>query len=382
MADRKTIHLKLLTDISDHIVPESAEYENLITLMINYVPKGILSRNKTFLAKLQCLETKGHLAPGNYGALKKMAEESGNKDLIGIIKKAEDEIKKVEGSSEISNSTAATASSTPEEPSTKRKREDDDSDPLYTTINKRNYYDTSGKNGYLLILNSKNNRKDTDKDVANIKGFFEDRLKFDTYDPRSYEGEDLSTDALVNYLKSTQESLNGAMSKKYYCFVCIILYHGNEDGIATSDGIKSVDEVIKMFNNDQIPNFAGRPKLFFIQACRGLSTNHGVVVDDADDMNEGDVQDEADDLVRIPHEADTLVAYATTHGKKAMRRSGIGSWFVHQTVEEFKENYKTDHVEDMLITVREKVSRMHSPNLDTMQMPCVQSTLTRRLLLR
>ena len=69
---------------------------------------------------------------------------------------------------------------------------------------------------------------DTDKDVANIKEFFEDRLRFDTYDPRSYEGEDLSTDALVNYLKSTQESLNGAMSKKYYCFVCIILSHGNE----------------------------------------------------------------------------------------------------------------------------------------------------------
>lgn len=58
----------------------------------------------------------------------------------------------------------------------------------------------------------------------------------------------------------------------------------------------------------------GRPKLFFIQACRGLSTNQGVEVDDADDMNENDVQDEADELVRIPHEADTLVAYATTHG--------------------------------------------------------------------
>ena len=61
-------------------------------------------------------------------------------------------------------------------------------------------------------------------------------------------------------------------------------------------------------------SFTGRPKLFFIQACRGLSTNLGVVVDDADDMNENDVQDEADELVRIPHEADTLVAYATTHG--------------------------------------------------------------------
>ena len=76
-----------------------------------------------------------------------------------------------------------------------------------------------------------------------------------------------------------------------------------------------------------------------------------------------------------------MLAISVT-GRKAMRRGGIGSWFISQTVQEFNENYKTDHVEDMLITVREKVSKMHSPNLNTMQVPCVQSTLTRRLLLR
>ena len=96
MADHKTIHLKLLTDISDNFDISSAEYENFIKHMTNYVAKGILSRNKTILNKLQCLETKGHLSPGQYDKLKKIAIDSENNDLIGMIEKAENDIKNVE----------------------------------------------------------------------------------------------------------------------------------------------------------------------------------------------------------------------------------------------------------------------------------------------
>lgn len=66
-------------------------------------------------------------------------------------------------------------------------------------------------------------------------------------------------------------------------------------------------------------------------------------------------------------------------GRKAFRRSNVGSWFISQMIEEFGRSYTHDHVEEMLINVRQKVASMYSPNLKSMQMPCVQTTLTRRL---
>ena len=96
MADRKTIHLKLLQSISDNFDLKSSEYENFEKHMTNFVPKGLLSRNNTILKKLQCLETKGHLSPGKYDILKKIAIDSGNNDLIGTIEKAENDIRNLE----------------------------------------------------------------------------------------------------------------------------------------------------------------------------------------------------------------------------------------------------------------------------------------------
>ena len=100
MADRKTIHLKLLTDISDHMDPSSAECENFVKHMTTYVPKGTLGRNKTILSKLQCLETRTDFSPGQYDKLRKIAIDSGNTDLIGFIDKAETDIRNLEKESE------------------------------------------------------------------------------------------------------------------------------------------------------------------------------------------------------------------------------------------------------------------------------------------
>ena len=67
--------------------------------------------------------------------------------------------------------------------------------------------------------------------------------------------------------------------------------------------------------------FAGKPKLFFIQACRG-SKGEGYVTagEKADNIQEADdiQEDEADEIIKIPHEADTLVAYATAKGNNVL----------------------------------------------------------------
>ena len=267
--------------------------------------------------------------------------------------------------------------------STCKRSRDDDADPLYRRDNftGKSYYETEGKKGLLLILNSTTNRKNTDKDVENIKTFFEDTLRFHIFDPRSQESDDLTTEKLTSCLESAKEKISGELSSEYYCFVCIILSHGDENGIATRDGIKPVNEIVKMFSDC----FIGKPKLFFIQACRGLNTtSHEMVDDEADDNavngDKDDItDDESDEIIKIPHGADTLVAYATIKGAKAFRRDKVGSWFISKMIEEFRKNYSHDHVEEMLISVRETVACMYSANCKSMQMPCVESTLTRRL---
>ena len=141
--------------------------------------------------------------------------------------------------------------------------------------------------------------------------------------------------------------------------MCIILSHGDENGIATRDGIKPVEEIVKMFSDC----FMGKPKLFFIQACRGLKeTDHELVDDEADDSaangaNDDAIDDESDKIIRIPHGADTLVAYATIKGAVSIRRDNVGSWFISRMIEEFRENYTRDHVEEMLILLRPSVTR-------------------------
>lgn len=207
------------------------------------------------------------------------------------------------------------------------------------------------------------------------------------YGTQGKELHDLTTSQVEAALESVQNKLNDKYHKPYYCFVCVILSHGDEVGIKTrGDGRKSIDEIQKSFNNKNIPNFAGRPKLFFIQACRGHRDQTGQYVDDSDDVQEDENnanngKDEADDLIHIPTDADTLTAFATTLGHRSFRRSGIGSWFITECMNVFTRDHIQDHVEEMLITVRENVAlNWVKDDGKTKQMPCVTSTLTKRLM--
>ena len=99
MDEIKRIHLTLLTDISNHMDPESPECQNFVKLMESKIPKGLLSRSKTILDKLGSLETRGDLSPGNYETIKLIADESGNKDITKLISDAELRIRKLQGRS-------------------------------------------------------------------------------------------------------------------------------------------------------------------------------------------------------------------------------------------------------------------------------------------
>ena len=50
----------------------------------------------------------------------------------------------------------------------------------------------------------------------------------------------------------------------------IILSHGCEDGVYGSDGqVVPVETILRYFNNDNCTALIGKPKIFFLTACRG-----------------------------------------------------------------------------------------------------------------
>ena len=54
------------------------------------------------------------------------------------------------------------------------------------------------------------------------------------------------------------------------CLVVAILSHGVDGGIyGTDEQLVKVEDVVKYFDGQNCPTMAGKPKLFFLQACRG-----------------------------------------------------------------------------------------------------------------
>lgn len=117
-----------------------------------------------------------------------------------------------------------------------------------------------------------------------------------------------------------------------------------------------------------------------MQACRGSSPQG--VVDLSDDKEEVMI-DQVVGKISIPTDANLLLAYATTPGYYAYRRPNVGSWFFCNLLKIFKEHYEEEHVEDMLIDVKERLAYDDEwqTNEGFKQMPCTWSTLTKRFFL-
>ncbi|XP_045201993.2 caspase-3-like [Mercenaria mercenaria] len=426
-----SLHIKLLTDISDMMETDSPEYINFVYNMTQFVPKGLLNSKPNLLGKFAAMKSKGKLDIGKYDNLKKVAKDSGNNDVDELIQEREQEIiealasenlGKASGQSTLttncgqsvcqtgsqkdrgqSSSVTPSASSRSGQIKSgadkvdindknvkKRKHEEetDQSDPLYgVDVQGRGKYDTDGKKGFLLILNYE--RSGLGNDVRNLESFFGNDLGFDV---KTVSG-NLTASDIWTGLNETREKLNGDTKRTYYAFICVILSHGNKVGIAFKDGETiSVDDIRKHFiNSDQtMNNFTGRPKLFFIQSCRGDDVQGLHQVDEADDHEKEDIIDESDEIFNVPTDADTLIAYANTQGYATLGDSLDSStqftFFINALLMVFKKFYRRDHVEEMLISVRESLALgekkyFHRQCKYSKQMPCTWSTLTKRLYL-
>ncbi|XP_063222135.1 caspase-1-like isoform X2 [Bacillus rossius redtenbacheri] len=165
------------------------------------------------------------------------------------------------------------------------------------------------------------------------------------------------------------------------CLVVAAMTHGDPDLLFASDGAYPVKDLWQPFTADKCPSLAAKPKLFFVQACRGKKVDDGVRVTQT---LERDSIDGSLTSYTIPIQADILVAYSTVEGYYSWRNPRNGSWFIQSLCKELRVNGASHHLLTLLTFVCRRVAVDYQSAVPfnyemdlKKQVPTITSTLTR-----
>ncbi|NWQ63191.1 CASP8 protein, partial [Neopipo cinnamomea] len=236
--------------------------------------------------------------------------------------------------------------------------------------------------GYCVILNNyifnnpHYNRKGTVKDGEAVKRVFK-WLQFETIEHMDLEAKEIY-EKLKEYSKRDHRNMD--------CFVCFIFSHGEKHKIkGIDDELVNIKDLVSCFSGSNCPSLAGKPKVFFIQACQG-SVGHPAVPVEADFSEH--LETDATPLTSIPDLADILVGMSTVEDYLSFRSSESGSVYIQCLCDKMESlcPQRIDLV-TILTTVNEEVGgkefkvwkQMPGGKLEK-QMPQIITTLRKQLI--
>ncbi|XP_078108820.1 caspase-2 isoform X2 [Sander vitreus] len=162
------------------------------------------------------------------------------------------------------------------------------------------------------------------------------------------------------------------------CVVCL-LSHGVDGAIYGTDGqLLQLDWVFKSFDNAHCPLLQNKPKIFFIQACRGEEMDCGVEqIDgpartcspcceqlDAGREGQGDAHsrqrgDMGRPRIKLPQRSDMICGFASLKGQRictaAMRNTKRGSWFIQELNTTLRLQARDTHLADIMVQVNGRI---------------------------
>ena len=118
---------------------------------------------------------------------------------------------------------------------------------------------------------------------------------------------------------------------KFDSFVCCILTHGENNVVHGSDSLP-----VDLFDLTGLVKYSRglieKPKLFFVQACRGDREDQGIEIERDAGGDRRDAGGDRRPLITstIPKEADFFFGYATPPGSAAYRSRRHGSWYISE----------------------------------------------------
>ncbi|KAK8733635.1 hypothetical protein OTU49_006399 [Cherax quadricarinatus] len=128
----------------------------------------------------------------------------------------------------------------------------------------------------------------------------------------------------------------------------IFMSHGEQDILWGKDGHIKAEFLFESFQGDQCKTLAGKPKLFFIQACRGENLDAGVTLvrsRPSDETDSGYLS------YKIPNTADYLICWSTVPGHYSWRNTTNGSWFIQSLVHVLNRDSSHDDLLSMMTSV-------------------------------
>ncbi|XP_070774486.1 caspase-8 [Enoplosus armatus] len=172
--------------------------------------------------------------------------------------------------------------------------------------------------------------------------------------------------------------------------VCVLSHGAKECVFGTDEQQVSLRELTQHFTSGQAPTLAGKPKLFFIQACQGSGYQKGSVPcppkprqEERD--RESRLEEDAGPVPgeTVPQDADFLLGMATVPECKSFRNTATGSIYIQQLCKQLMRSAQSSEKDDIL-AVLTRVNREVSKGeyLNYKQMPEPKYTLTKKLVLK
>ncbi|XP_015823180.1 caspase-3 [Nothobranchius furzeri] len=225
--------------------------------------------------------------------------------------------------------------------------------------------------GTCLIINNEKFHESTNMDLRKGTDLDADEV-FKTFKKLGYNTV-MFKNQKVEEMRRLLKQYSGQDHSENASFVCVLLSHGKEGVIYGTDGCEKIDTLVQCFKGHSCLSLVGKPKLFFIQACRGTTTDEGVETDSV----AGQTSE------KIPVEADFLYAYSTAPGYLAWRNVNTGSWFI-QSLCKMLESYSGElELMQILTRVNNHVARHYESSSSKRehsgkkQIPCIVSMLTK-----
>lgn len=236
------------------------------------------------------------------------------------------------------------------------------------------------RRGVALILNHKNFdprlglkvRNGTDADKENLRITLR-QLEFEVHSYDDLKFKDI--EKLIDHL--SQNDLHSDAD----CLFIAVLSHGEAGILYASDQAYKPDRIWSQFTGDNCPSLAGKPKMFFIQACQGDQLDSGVQLKRYTESDSNAIS------YKIPTHADFLIAYSTVPGFYSWRNTTSGSWFMQALCNVLQRQGRQGiDLLSCLTIVNRKVAFDFQSNVpsdremhEKKQIPCITSMLTREI---
>ncbi|XP_003737223.2 caspase-2 [Galendromus occidentalis] len=237
-------------------------------------------------------------------------------------------------------------------------------------VGKEVYEMTDSPRGLCVIFNNRHfpcvpdrDRPGSELDVQRMMMLFKE-FKF-----MVFTHEDQTSQQIMSLLDTYA---NEKVLEGHQAFVLIMMSHGEVNHIYGNDyNLVKLQDIFEKFNNYNCPALRERPKLFFIQSCRGGLSDNGVpgrdLIAEAVPGEDGTQSDAGPfksqgypgvsrtPSPRISYWSDTYIAYAVVEGYESLRDLNSGSWFLKAVFDVMANDAHTEHLDTLMDRVSQRV---------------------------